>query len=569
MLSRRSFVTAVARALAGILAAACSGRSSTGPRAAVAPEPTLQASPTPPASPAPTPTATPSPTPAPPRISIWIDPTLPPPFARGAQEALATLQKTLGDARLDPATSPDEADVRVALTTTPADDAITVAREPLVVAVSPRLPVRAVSAEQARSLLSGATHDWAEVGSPTPRPAVPLPRDAPGSPAPDYEALVGEFASEPGGIALVPLSTVDFRVGTLVIDGLDPVRHPDQAEPYPFHRYLVVEGADSVSADDFGPPAQLLPDQAVTITMVGDIILGRTVHTIMTRLGDFTAPFHLVADELKAADLTVGDLECSLSDTIPPPTDPYTFSFMTRTAGVEGLRLAGIDAVSQANNHSMNFGEGGMVDTLAALEGVGTVPFGIGPDLATARAPAIFDIRGVRVAYLGYDGVTGNVYGATESSPGTAPMVLDYIVADIEQTRQQADLVIPFIHWGVEYTLTPSDEQRLIARRAIDAGAALVVGSHPHWVQGMEVYRGKPIVYSLGNFVFDQEWSLETKQGLILHLAFHGTRLAALRFVPVLVENYYRPRIVDGQEMTTILDRVWASTDELLAAPLE
>lgn len=482
---------------------------------------------------------------------------------------MTTLQTTLSDARLTPVTSPDDADLRVVLTTTPGDDAMTVAREPLVVAVSPRLPLHALSAEQARSLLSGATSDWVEVGSPTPGPVVRLPLDAPGSVASDYEALVGEFASEPGGVALVPLSTVDFRVGTLAVDGLDPVRYPDQAEPYPFHRYLVIEGADPASADDVGPPAQLLPGNAVTITMVGDIILGRTVHTIMTRLGDYTAPFHLVADELKAADLTVGNLECTLSDTIPPPTDPYTFSFMTRAAGVEGLRLAGIDAVSQANNHSMNFGEAGMADTLAALQGAGIVPFGIGPDLAAARAPAIFDIRGVRVAYLGYDGITGHVHGATDVSPGTAPMVVDYMVADIEQARQQADLVIPFIHWGIEYTLTPSDEQRLIARRAIDAGAALVVGSHPHWVQGMEIYQGKPIVYSLGNFVFDQEWSLETKQGLIMHLAFHGSRLAAVRLVPVLIENYYRPRIVDGQDMTAILDRVWASTDQLLAAPLE
>src|SRR5690606_3697880 len=272
MLSRRAFVTAVATALAGAVAAACSGPSSAGPRSEVASGQRFPTPPSSPASPAPTPSATPTPTPTatpePPRVSIWVDPTLPPHFAHVAQEAMPTLQTTLSDARLTPVTSPDDADLRVVLTTTPGDDAMTVAREPLVVAVSPRLPLRALSAEQARSLLSGATSDWVEVGSPTPGPVVRLPLDAPGSVASDYEALVGEFASEPGGVALVPLSTVDFRVGTLAVDGLDPVRYPDHAEPYPFHRHLGIEGADPASADDVGPPAQLLPGNAVTITMV-------------------------------------------------------------------------------------------------------------------------------------------------------------------------------------------------------------------------------------------------------------------------------------------------------------
>ena len=96
----------------------------------------------------------------------------------------------------------------------------------------------------------------------------------------------------------------------------------------------------------------------------------------------------------------------------------------------------------------------------------------------------------------------------------------------------------------------------------------MVAGSHPHWVQGIEEYRGRPIVYSLGNFVFDQDWSPETKQGLIMHLVFQGSRLAALRLVPVLIEDFYQPRIQTGEEMTLILDRVWNSTDLLLANPL-
>ncbi|MDI3339234.1 MAG: CapA family protein [Sphaerobacter sp.] len=471
-------------------------------------------------------------------------------------------------------TDPAGADLRVTAAPTLPEGAVALAREPLAVAVSPRLPVREVTAEQVRGMLSGAIANWSEAGSPIPLPVVPLPRHRPGTPVTDVEALVTELGAQPGGLALAPLSAIDFRVGTLSIDGIDLVRHPERAAAYPFQLHLFaasVAPASPPAVELVAAPGPLpLPpsDPAVTVTMVGDIILGRTVHTIMTRLGDFAAPFRLVADELRGADLTVGNLECSLSDTIEPPADPYTFAFMTRAAGVEGLLLAGIDGVSLANNHSMNFGGAGMRDTLAALDRAGIRHFGGGADLAAAQAPAIFDLRGLRVAYLGFDGITGDVYGASADSPGTAPLRVDGLVAGIEAARQHADIVIPFIHWGVEYTLTPTDEQRALARRAIEAGASLVVGSHPHWVQGMEIHQGRPIVYSLGNFVFDQEWSPETKQGLIMHLVFHGTRLVALRFVPVLIEHYYRPRIVSGQEMTAILDRVWASTDALASNPL-
>jgi poly-gamma-glutamate synthesis protein (capsule biosynthesis protein) len=225
--------------------------------------------------------------------------------------------------------------------------------------------------------------------------------------------------------------------------------------------------------------------------------------------------------------------------------------------------MCGIDGVSQANNHSMNFGAPGMRDTLAALQANQIKYFGIGENITEARKPLILESKGIKVGFLGYDGITCDTYGADAKYAGTSPLDVDNMIEDIQALRPNVDILIPFIHWGVEYTLTPTDGQRGIARKAIDAGANMVVGSHPHWVQGMEDYKGKPIVYSLGNFVFDQEWSWETKQGLIMHLAFAGARLTGLRFVPVLIEDYYRPRIVDGAVKVEILDRVWKSTDIL------
>ena len=240
---------------------------------------------------------------------------------------------------------------------------------------------------------------------------------------------------------------------------------------------------------------------------------------------------------------------------------------MTRTAAAEGLALAGIDGVSRANNHSMNFGIQGMRDASAALERVGIRGFGIGKSLSEAREPAVFTVRGLRLAFLGYDGITGSTDGATAQTGGTAPLDADLLVEDIAAAQKVADIVIPFIHWGVEYTLTPTAEQRSIAYRAVEAGAAVVIGSHPHWVQGMEVYRGVPILYSLANFVFDQDWSEETKQGVVARLVFHGRRLAGIPLTPLLSEDYYQPRFTDGAARYVVLDRFWTSSTEIAAMP--
>ncbi len=520
------------------------------------------------------------------RAGVWIQPGLPPAFQSIADRMIVRFQESQEAAGLRIVPWPDRQTAVLRLTTRPAASAkaVQLGSEPLALVTSPRLPVQSLTMDQAHAVLSGKVTDWSEVGSPTPvKLEMVQGLDGPEPPganpvlsAASYDELVKLFPAHPGAVSLAGASEVDFRVNSLIVEGFDPARESEPGDAYPFRRNLVLEFGDQIPpnlatiADDLVTQVghESTSDNAFTVTMVGDIILGRTVHTIMTRLNDYAAPFRLVADELSKTDLTIGNLECSLSDTIPPPDDPFTFEFMTFTSGARGLQLAGIDGVSQANNHSMNFGTDGMRDTLTALDTAGIRHFGIGETLDQAREPAIFDVNGTRVSFLGYDGITGDTNGATGNSAGTLPLVAELLAEDVSAATKQADIVIPFIHWGVEYTLTPTEEQRNVARLAIDAGATMVAGSHPHWVQGIEEYRGRPIVYSLGNFVFDQDWSPETKQGLIMHLVFQGSRLAALRLVPVLIEDFYQPRIQTGEEMTLILDRVWNSTDLLLANPL-
>jgi poly-gamma-glutamate synthesis protein (capsule biosynthesis protein) len=546
------------------------------------PTPTIAPLPTSTPTPTPSPTPQPTPTPAPVVVRLWVEPGLPDALAGAARDLHALIEQHGRENDFIVDTTSDSEIADLSLTTHPGDGtrSIAMGRTPLALVTSPRVPLLGVSSEQASAITAGAVSDWSDVGSPQSIPLVLLVFDVNSVPdathVDSYEALLQRFATDSGAVALVPVDDVDFRAHALRIDNIDILANPEKAGQYALQQQLFLEIDPSAPL----PETTLLPpiepnaippvymtnhEAAVTVTIVGDIILGRTVNTIMTRLNDFAAPFRLVADELKQSDLTIGDLECSLSDSIAPPSDPYTFLFITSAAAVEGLTLAGIDGVSRANNHSMNFGAAGMHDTAAALDAAGIRHFGIGDTLAEARQPGLFEVKGVRIAFLGFDGITGGSYGATDASAGTSPLIVENLEADITAARQQAELVIPYIHWGVEYTLEPTTEQRTIARRAIDAGADLVVGSHPHWVQGMEIYQGKPIIYSLANFVFDQDWSEETKQGLIMHLTFQGSRLVALRFVPVYIEDFYRPRIVDGSEQVTILNRLWTSTDAIQA----
>jgi poly-gamma-glutamate synthesis protein (capsule biosynthesis protein) len=137
--------------------------------------------------------------------------------------------------------------------------------------------------------------------------------------------------------------------------------------------------------------------------------------------------------------------------------------------------------------------------------------------------------------------------------------------ADLAAARQNADLVIPYFHWGVEYTKDPTSYQQEVARAAIDAGADMVLGNHPHWTQGIERYKDKLIIYSMGNFVFDQDWSEETLEGMLLHLYWRAGRLVSVRFRPTKDHNRSQPAIMSPADAVADLERMWSGTDMLAA----
>ncbi len=452
-----------------------------------------------------------------------------------------------------------------------------------------RNPLRNVTRTELVGLLGGALPDWGRLGSPVPGAVVrfdytpgglPIPPELPAAlPAAagyaDYAGLVAAIDAAPLAFAIVPLDVVDFRVGALAIDGADPLAGRGDPLAYPLRHdlWLSWEPALGTGVADavrtFAASQGYAPDPAapfgnpINLTVAGDIIFGRTVHSRMVRYGDWEHPLRLVAPRLHDADLTIADLECSLSDNVEQPDDPFTFLFTTNTAAVAGLKLAGIDGVSLANNHSMNFGEPGLNDTLATLTANTITAFGGGPTLAAARQPGRFAVKGTNFAFLGYDGITGDDYGAGTNRGGTCPLRRQLLLEDLAvlRTDPAAPLIIPFFHWSVEYVAVPSAEMRTLAHLAIDNGAAMVIGSHPHWVQGTEWYKGHPILYSLGNFVFDQGWSTETKQGMFAEFVIRERQIARVRLVPVQIEDLNQPRFLDLGEGLEVLQRVYDATD--------
>ena len=239
------------------------------------------------------------------------------------------------------------------------------------------------------------------------------------------------------------------------------------------------------------------PDERVTLSFVGDILLDSKFGQALTRGEDRFAATAALLD----ADLSVGNLECPVSTNGAAVDKIYTFRAEPST--LPRLREH-FDAVSVANNHSGDYGTAAFEETLTRLSAVGLPYFGGGHDSSEAHAPLLLRKRGLTIALLGYDEFHPRSFEATPERAGVAWAEEEQIVLDISRARAAgAQVVLPFLHWGWENEFAPSARQRELARAMIDAGASAVIGAHPHVTQGVEMYRGKAIVYSLGNFAFD------------------------------------------------------------------
>jgi poly-gamma-glutamate synthesis protein (capsule biosynthesis protein) len=299
-----------------------------------------------------------------------------------------------------------------------------------------------------------------------------------------------------------------------------------------------------------------VPQEELTLAAVGDLMLGGRTEPFLRDFGP-AYPFTEVMPFLGKADLVAGNLESPIS-TRGKAVENKKFTLRAGPVAAQALKSAGIRVVSLANNHTMDFGPLALQDTLAALGENGILYTGAGMDLDDARAPAIVRVRGRTLAFLSYSLTFPLEFFASAKRPGTAPGYADFVKADIEKARTSADLVIVSFHWGAELMTAAKDYQVELGRKAIDWGADLVLGHHPHVLQELEVYKGRLIAYSLGNFVFGSE-SNRTNYSMILLLTFQGKRLARAEAVPIDVNNYrvkYKPRVLTGDAAAQVLESI-------------
>ncbi len=276
------------------------------------------------------------------------------------------------------------------------------------------------------------------------------------------------------------------------------------------------------------------PQREYNLIFVGDIMLSRSVGRHMAEKNDFTYPFQLIADTLSAADLTFGNLECPVSDR--GREKGHLYSFRADPRALEGLLAGGIDVVSVANNHMYDWGPDALVDTVRRLRESGIRPVGGGDNDLEAHYPQLIQVGDLRLAFLTYVAIPPEYAAAAPGKPGVAWLEPERVLADIRFARPLADLVIVSPHWGVEYQLKPTHAQVDFGHRMIDAGADMIVGTHPHVVQPVEEYNGGWIAYSLGNFIFDQK-APRTNRGLMLMVKVAQKRIVEVTQVPISISS--------------------------------
>jgi poly-gamma-glutamate capsule biosynthesis protein CapA/YwtB (metallophosphatase superfamily) len=248
-------------------------------------------------------------------------------------------------------------------------------------------------------------------------------------------------------------------------------------------------------------PTSTPDDRPVTVAITGDVMLARTIGQHIASSADLF-PFTNTASFLRSFDLTIGNLECVVS-TLGSPIPGKQFTFEAPRAGFDRLVAAGYRIVSVANNHSGDYGKSAFADMLTHLSEYGITPVGGGLNQVQAHQPVLPMIRTTTIGILAYCDIGPDVFAASDTTPGHAWLTAEALQADIPRARPLCDFLVVFNHWGIEYVTQQNSLQQSLAHTAIDAGADLVVGCHPHVIQPSEVYRGKPIIYSLGNFVFD------------------------------------------------------------------
>ena len=282
-------------------------------------------------------------------------------------------------------------------------------------------------------------------------------------------------------------------------------------------------------------------EKEIVLLFVGDIMLDRGVRHYIKRYQDFRYPFLKIAAELRSADITFGNLEGPISDRGRNQGSIYSFRFDPGV--IEGLAFAGFDVLSLANNHIWDWGREALEDTISLLAAEDIETIGAGRNYSEANSPAIFTINDTQIAFFAYTTFYPKSLWAKNNLPGISWFDLEKVKQDIEKIRAEVDIIIVSMHWGDEYKERSNIQQQRIARSLVQAGTDLVIGHHPHVVQEIEKYKQAWVAYFLGNFVFDQGFSKETMQGLMLEVKIQNQEIIAVKPIKIKLTETFQPQI--------------------------
>jgi len=308
-------------------------------------------------------------------------------------------------------------------------------------------------------------------------------------------------------------------------------------------------------------PAAALAEPVI-INAVGDIMLAGSGAGLFSRAG-YDYPFAATSAVLGQGDLNIGNLESPIARW-GKEFHGKKFRFKTDPAAAVALRKAGFNHLALANNHILDFGPGALRETIETLDGLGITHAGAGADLVSARQESIVTVKGVKIALLAYSFTYPAEFYAGKGRAGTAPGYENYYRPDIAHAKKSADYVIVSFHWGSECAEFPRDYQKSTAHKAIDAGADVVLGHHPHVLQGIEYYKSGVIFYSLGNFAFASK-SRKADRSMIARITLDNG-ITGVEIIPLNVlyrEVRFQPRILAGSRGQSVADRLNRLSDEM------
>ena len=321
------------------------------------------------------------------------------------------------------------------------------------------------------------------------------------------------------------------------------------------------------------PPEPLTPE--LRFMAVGDIMLGRGVGARLRKAGGYEKAFEKVASYMNLGDIVFANLETPLTDSNHGLDKERKIVLKAEPESVVALTDAGINLISLSNNHILDYYEKGLFDTMELLDKNGIKHAGAGRNIEEARTPAIIEKNGLKTALLAYTTFAeltyaGKPYQNFAAGPEKSGLVRDRyetIREDIQKIRDQVDLVAVSMHWGVEDSFKVTNEQKELAHKLIDDGADLILGHHPHQCQGIELYKGKPILYSMGNFLFDQN-DPENMESFIIDMKYKGVELTEFSALPVRIINKSIVEIQTGSNAAALLKRQAELCRELGTEPV-